>query len=138
MNMEVTKRIEFECCYIYNQQLEAHNCKLEVTVEGPQRFNDSGRVMSYENLSWYMKQVVPHKAFLYWDKDLDGISVGQAFAKVGCRVESYAFPISAENLCKCFADSLQDLFDEKEPGIRILDMKFREDNNSFVSWKKEP
>ena len=84
-----------------------------------------------------MKQVAPHKAFLYWDKDADGASVGQAFSRVGCRVESYKFPISAENLCKYFAESLQNIFDTKEPGIQILDLKFREDSNSFVSWKRE-
>lgn len=134
--MEVTKRIEFECCYIYNQQIEAHHCKLEVTVEGPQRFNDQGRVIAYEDLTRYMKTVVPHKSFLYWDKDIDSINVSRAFAEAGCRVEQYNFPISAENMCKNFADKLQQIFDIKEPGISIIDLKFREDNNSFVSWKR--
>ena len=137
INMEVTKRVEFECCYIYNQQIEAHHCKLEVTVEGPQRFNDSGTVISYESLSNYMKNLVPHKAFLFWNKDVDGIHVGRAFSDAGCRVEIYEFPISAENLCKHFADRLQAIFDTREPGIRILDLKFREDNNSYVSWKRQ-
>lgn len=137
MNMEVTKRVEFECCYIYNQQIEAHHCKLEVTVEGPQRFHDSGTVIAYEDLSRYMRHLVPHKAFLYWDKDTDGIHVSRAFADAGCRVESYSFPISAENLCSYFATTLQSTFDVKEPGIRILDLKLREDNNSYVSWKRD-
>lgn len=136
INMEVTKRVEFECCYIYNQQIEAHHCKLEVTVEGPQRFSNSGTVISYEDLGRYMRNLVPHKAFLYWNKDTDGIHVGHAFADAGCRVEIYEFPISAENLCKYFADTLQDIFDHKEPGIQIIDLKFREDNNSYVSWKR--
>ena len=137
MNMEVTKRVDFECCYLYNKQIEAHNCKLEVTVEGPQRFNDFGRVITYEDLTRYMKYVVPDKAFLYSSDDCDGNHVASAFLDVGCRTYSYDFQISAENLCKHFADTLQDLLDKKEPGIRILDLKLREDNNSYVSWKRE-
>ena len=136
MNMEVTKRVEFECCYLYNKQIEAHNCKLEVTVEGPQRFNDFGRVISYEDLTRYMKYVVPDKTFLYSSDDYDGNHVAIALLDVGCRTGEYEFPISAENLCKHFADTLQDLLDKKEPGLRIIDLKLREDNNSYVSWKR--
>lgn len=136
MNMEVTKRVEFECCYIYDRHIEAHHCKLEVTVEGPQRFNDFGRVISYEDLTRYMKYVVPDRAFIYCDADLDSVKVSNAFLDAGCTTMSYDFQISAENLCKHFADTLQDLFDKKEPGIRIIDLKLREDNNSYVSWSQ--
>lgn len=134
--MEVTKRVEFECCYICDRHIEAHHCKLEVTVEGPQRFNDFGRVIKYEDLTRYMKYVVPDKSFIFCDTDPDGVLVSKAFIDVGCTALGYEFEISAENLCKHFADTLQDLFDKKEPGIQIIDLKLREDNNSFVSWKR--
>ncbi len=137
MNMEVTKRVEFDCCYICDHHIEAHHCKLEVTVEGPQRFNDFGRVITYEDLTRYMKYVAPDRAFIYCDTDPDGVHVGKAFLDVGCTTIGYEFEISAENLCKHFADTLQELFDKKEPGIRIIDLKLREDNNSFVSWIRE-
>lgn len=136
MQMEVTKRIEFECCYIYNKQVEAHRCKLEVTVEGPQRYYDLGRVITYEELSNYMKDVVPNHSFLYHDEDMKSMMVALAFQQAGCKVTEYPFPISAENLCSHIAESLQTILDSKEPGIRILDLKLREDNNSYVSWKK--
>ena len=135
MNMEVTKRIDFNCCYIQNHQIEAHNCKLEVTVVGPQRFNDLGRVITYEDLTKYMKEVVPDKAFLFFMSDESGVIVANAFKKAGCRIVGCDFEISAENVCSYCASELQDQFDTFEPGIKIIDMKFREDNNSFVSWK---
>lgn len=137
MNMEVTKRIEFECCYIHENDIEAHRCKLEVTVEGPQRFNDFGRVISYEELTRYMRNVVPDRSFLYWNMDVASSRVGAAFMDAGCRVQEYNFPISAENLCKYLADALQELLDTFEPGIRIIDLKLREDNNSYVSWRRD-
>ena len=134
--MEVTKRIEFECCYIQNHQIEAHRCKLEVTVEGPQRFEDFGRVITYENLQKYMKELTPHKTFLYCWKDTDSLAVAHAFGSAGCEVLPFEFEISAENLCSYFVKSLQDILDKKEPGITILEMKLREDNHSYVSWKR--
>lgn len=137
MTMEVTKRVEFECVYIQNKQIEAHHCKLEVTVEGPQRFSDFGRVISYESLESYMKKVVPHKAFLYHYIDLDSLAVADSFKYAGCKVECYDFEISAENLCSYFVKTLQNKFDTDEPGIRIIDLKFREDNNSYVTWKRD-
>lgn len=137
-SMEVTQRIEFECCYIFYGNLEAHRCKLEVTVEGPQRFQDLGVVISYEQLRNYMKQIVPDKAFVYCDRDYNyGVVIAEAFDKVNCRTKSYPFAISGENLCKHFVDELQDTLDHHEPGIRITSMKLREDNNSFVSWRRE-
>ncbi len=135
-NMEVTQRIEFECCYLFYGVLEAHRCKMEVTVAGPQRFEDHGVVITYAALQDYMKQVVPDRSFVYCRSDPSGLYVGKAFQDVNCSVKEYDFPISAENLCKHFAEELQDLFDVKEPGIHILDMKLREDNNSFVSWTR--
>ena len=135
--MEVTKRIEFTCCYIYDHQIEAHQCKLEVTVDGPQRFDDFGRVISYESLAGFMKSIVPDKSFLYSTFDLDSSNVADAFKCAGCNIVPFDFVISAENLCRYFATSLQEMFDLHEPGIRIIDMKFREDNNSYVSWRRE-
>lgn len=135
-NMEVTKRVEFECCYIQNHQIEAHRCKLEVTIEGPQRFEDFGRVISYEQLQAYMNSIVPHKAFLYCKDDAVSVNVAKAFVLADCRTVEYDFEVSAENLCADFAKSLQMVLNTFEPGLIILNLKFREDNNSYVSWSR--
>ena len=136
MTMEVTQRVEFECCYIFNGEIESHRCKMEVTVEGPQRYQDHGVVITYDSLRKYMLSVVPNKSFLYSIEDVDGVRVNKAFTDAGCRTQGYNFPLSSENLCKHFAETLQALFDTAEPGIVILNMKLREDNNSFVSWSR--
>ncbi len=137
MNMEVTKRIEFECCYIYHYTVQAHRYRLEVTVEGPQRFDDHGTVITFDDLQKYMKRAVPDNKFIYHVEDYPGVHVGKAFVEVGCDSQPYEFSISAENLCKHIAESLQNTFDLYEPGIKILELKLREDSNSFVSWKRE-
>ena len=84
-----------------------------------------------------MKQIVPDRAFVYDENDKDCCKVAGAFLDAGCIAYNYSFPISAENLCKYFAETLQNILDTREPGIRILDLKLREDNNSYVSWKWE-
>ena len=137
MNMEVTKRLEFECCYVYRKEIHAHRYKLEVTVQGPQRFGDYGVVISFDNLLKYMKQVVPDKSFIYDTKEASGTYIGLAFQDYGYKAIGFDMSISAENICNYLALSLQDILDVKEPGIQIIDLKLREDSNSFVSWKRE-
>ena len=137
MDIEVTKRIEFSCCYIQNHQIESHHCKLEVTVSGPQRFHDFGRIITYEDLQRLLRKIVPDKTFLFSLTDELGSQVADAFVSAGCKTKSYDFDISAENLCKHFAETLQEILNLVEPGIIIHNMKFREDNNSYVSWSKE-
>lgn len=136
-SMEVTRRVEFECCYIYNNQIEAHRCKLEVTVEGPQRFEDFGTVISFESLRRYILSVVPDKTFLCDANDPASKHVGDAFIDAGCRVLVCEFSISAENLCTYIAEKLQHLLNIGEPGIQIVELKLRENNDSYVSWRKE-
>jgi len=135
--MEVTKRIEFECCYVYKGDIHAHRYKLEVTVQGPQRYSDQGVVLSFDELSNYMKQAVPDKAFIYWIKDAAGVYISKAFNEYNYKTLGCDFPISAENICAFLAANLQDTLNVREPGILIVELKLREDNNSFVSWKKE-
>lgn len=135
MNMEVTKRLEFECCYVYRKEIHAHRYKLEVTVEGPQRFDDYGVVISFDELLKYMKEIVPDKTFIYFVKDNDGVSISNAFGDCNYPTLGFNDPISAETLCKYLAFSLQDKLNILEPGINIIDLKLREDSNSFVSWK---
>ena len=137
MDIEVTKRIEFSCCYIQNHQIESHHCKLEVTVSGPQRFQDFGRIITYEDLQRLLRKVVPDKSFLFKVDDEASSQVADAFTSAGCKTQSYNFDISAENLCKYFAETLQEVLNIVEPGIVIHNMKFREDNNSYVSWSQE-
>ena len=136
MNMEVTKRLEFECCYVYRDEIHAHRYKLEVTVQGPQRYNDYGVVLSFDELLRYMKQTVPDKTFVYYVKDAAGTYISKAFHDYNYRTLGFEFPISAENICNHLALSLQDELDIHEPGIQIVDLKLREDNNSFVSWTR--
>ena len=139
--IEVTQRVEFECCYLFQQQLECHKCKLEVTVSGPQRFEDTGVVISYEALKQYMRDIVPNKKFLYNKDDNAGNLVAKALdlsLSVGSSTQEFDFPISAENLVDYFAETLQDTFDRCEPGIILLDMKLREDASSYVSWRRAP
>lgn len=137
LKMEVTKRAEFSCCYIQDNRIEAHHCKVEVTVVGPQRFEDFGRVISYETLQFYLSNILPNHTFLYNESDKPSVQVAKAFQKAKCSTKSCDFEISAENLCKHFAEKLQEILDRREPGVTIVNLKLREDNNSYVSWSKD-
>ena len=48
MNSTVSFRTEFESCYVQNEELHAHRYRIEVTVDGPQRYVDFGQIIDYK------------------------------------------------------------------------------------------
>lgn len=138
MPSQVTHRMEFECCYLINKDVNAHRYRLEVTVEGPQRFEDFGSVIEFSKLREYVKSVVPDKSFLI-DTSTEnlGRDVGFMLGTRGVSVRAYSFQLSAENLCSNIGKQLQSILDSEEPGVTVVEVKLRENNDSFASWRPD-
>ena len=138
--IQVTQRVEFECCYLSEgKYVEPHRYRVEATVESPQHYADHGVVLNFAEFKKYILSVVPDHAFVF----NAGASSSQAELEVGYKFVDYKlktvevdFPISAETLCNYIATNLQDVFNMKEPGVVLVDLKLRENNDSFVSWTR--
>ena len=132
----VTQRVEFECCYLIDKELNAHRYRFEVTVEGNQFRLDKGCLISFESLKKYMKQVVPDKSFLF---DSSTYNIGKDIAFImgskGVKISSCPYILSAENICSAMSQDLQRLLDSQEPGVTVVSSTLRENTGSFVSWK---
>lgn len=132
----VTQRIEFECGVIFDRKYESHRYKLEMTVTGPQRFQDNGISIKFAELKTLMRSVVPEFRIIYSSKDDLGVRVGALLTEVGIPVQSYSFSVSAENLCDYFVTSVQSELDKHFPGVVIISARLRENSESFVEWQR--
>lgn len=136
MAIEVTQRVEFECCYIANQELNAHRYRFEATVIGPQREQDMGAVIDFHQLQRYMRGVSYDKKFLYSSQDMDRVVMGVVNALPDKFKERVEFQLSAENICKDMVSRLQFALDRVEPGVTVIGAKLRENTDSFASWSR--
>lgn len=138
MSTTVSYRTEFESCYIQRGELHAHRYRLEVTVDGPQRLEDYGRVIDFQKLASFVNRIKFDKTYLY--------STHQTFqektltdAMKGLEIPVLAFPgeLSVEAFCAKIAEDLQDVLDQHTPGVRVIEVKLRETNDSFATWSIE-
>lgn len=135
MKATVTYRTEFEASYLQNSELHSHRYRVEVTVDGPQRHQDKGKVIEFKHLAQYVNQVVYDKYFLYGTDILPAErAVIDALKEAGVRCWPCTFPLSVENFCIDIADRLQIFLNKFEPGVRVSEVKLRETNDSFATW----
>ncbi len=136
MPSRVTQRVEFECCYLLETELNAHRYRFDVTVEsdGPRR--DKRYIISFQELTDCMKKVVPDKSFLF---DTTTYNVGKDIAFIlgskGVKISGCPYMLSAENICSAASQDLQRLLDDKFPGVKIVSSSLKETTGSFVSWR---
>ena len=65
MGATVSYRTEFESSYLQNFELHSHRYRVEVTVDGPQRHQNKGKVIEFSHLAQYVNEVVYDKYFIY-------------------------------------------------------------------------
>lgn len=135
MNSTVSYRYEFESCYVQNSELNAHRYRVEVTVDGPQRYVDHGQIIDYRVLANYVKEVCPNNIFLIGtDSTDDEFKVADALKKCGVPISYRSHRLTIENFCESIATELQDILNRHEPGVRVTEVKLRETNDSFATW----
>ena len=135
MSATVSYRYEFEAAYVQNEQLNAHRYRIEVTVDGPQRYVDSRQIIDYRTLAGYVKSCCPQDQFLIGsDSTQDELDLSDAMKKCGVSVSYRSHPLTIESFCESIANELQDTFNRHEPGVRVVEVKLRETNDSFATW----
>lgn len=135
MSATVSYRTEFESSYFQNLELHSHRYRVEVTVTGPQRQEDRGKVIEFKRLAHYVSEVVYDKSFLIGTDSLpEERFVVDAMREIGVKYTGFSFPLSVENFCIDIANKLQKLFDRYEPGVQIYEVKLRETNDSYATW----
>lgn len=136
MSATVSYRTEFEAAYIEKRKLHAHRYRIEVTVDGPQRYEDSERIIDYNKLAKYVKQVVPDgKWLLSGEYTPEEFEVSKAMVHCKIPISTLPYPTSIERMCQGLADELQDLLNRHEPRVRVIELKLRETNDSFATWR---
>ena len=135
MSATVSYRYEFEAAYVQNQQLNAHRYRIEVTVDGPQRYADHQQIIDYRTLAEYVRSVCPRDQFLVGsDSSTSEIELAECMRKCGVSVSSRPHPLTIESFCESVATELQDVLNRHEPGVRVIEVKLRETNDSFATW----
>ena len=149
--VEVTQRDEFECSYIFEDiekgyELHSHRYRIEVTVSAPQRQLDFGMVIEFRKFKNLLKKVLPDGKFLYKSaresedsyccKDPGIRTVVEALEHLGIEIEAVTCDLTAESLCEFLANSIQRELNVHEPGVRVDNVKLRENNDSFASWSR--
>lgn len=135
MSATLSYRTEFESCYIQDSELHAHRYKIEVTVDGERRYHTTGQIIDYKELATYVKSICPDKTFL---TGMDSTPSEQAVAVCmkACSVPVMERPhqLTIESFCESLARELQDLLDRHAFGVRVVEVKLRETNDSYATW----
>ena len=135
MNATVSYRCEFESCYVQFGELHAHRYRIEVTVDGPQRYQDFGQVIDYRDLARYVKEICPNGQFLVGtDSTKSEQHVADSLEACGVPISHRSHRLSIESLCESLSNELQDILNRHEPGVRVTEVKLRETNDSFATW----
>lgn len=135
--MQVSRKVEFECAYIADHELEAHRYQLSVSVDGPQRQQDNGYVISFEELAAIMKESVYDKTFLINTEDYTlPVDLYIVLRRCGVLVVEFHNTLCAEQICKACVNNIQDRLDKAAPGVRVISAKLVENSNSYVSWSR--
>ena len=135
MSATVSYRYEFEGAYVQNKQLNAHRYRIEVTVDGPQRYIDTKQIIDYRTLAQYVKAACPQDQFYIGsDSTPEEFELSEAMKKCGVGVSYRSHPLTIESFCESIANELQDTLNRHEPGVRVIEVKLRETNDSFATW----
>lgn len=137
MACTVSYRVEFESSYLLEGELHSHRYRLEVTVDGPQRLYDHGAVIDFKTLANHVKHVYYDKQFIYGNHQTnEELGVVNLLHQIGVSVYHIDNSLSVENFCIDIATRLQARLDQYDPGVRLIEVKLRETNDSFASWTR--
>ncbi len=138
MDMQVTQRVEFECCYLQPDKLNAHRYKVEATVVAPQRYQDKGQVIEFSELRRIMKSCTPNDTFLYCSEEAGNIGsdIAVVLRRANYLTCCLSTAVTAESICEHIATMLQDKLIFEYPGVVVKEVKLRETADSFVVWQR--
>lgn len=143
MTQTVTSRIEFEMSYLmkiagkYN--LEAHRVRFEAMVESNSSVGDL--IIRFNDLRRLMKNIIPDGSVVFSQGD---INLDISMKRLASIVNQFSNPVviiptldslSAECILQHMTMELKKLLDDQYPGVEILETRFRENSESYVTMR---
>lgn len=142
MTQTVTSRIEFEMSYLmkisgkYN--LQAHRVRFEAMVTS----NSVGDlIIRFDDLRRLMKNIIPDGSIVFSQGD---INLDISMKRLASIVNQFSNPVviiptldslSAECILQHMTMELKKLLDDQYPGVEILETRFRENSESYVTMQ---
>lgn len=142
MTQTVTSRIEFEMSYLmkiagkYN--LQAHRIRFEAMVAS----NSVGDlIIRFDDLRRLMKNIIPGGSIVFSQGD---INLDISMKRLASIVNQFSNPVviiptldslSAECILQHMTMELKKLLDDQYPGVEILETRFRENSESYVTMR---
>ena len=142
--LEVTQRIEFSCSYLVfksgEEKLNSCRYVFEATVESSRRYQEDGRIISFDDLKELMNKYSLNGKFICRRKDSNAkhfgtlincfLSLHVPVHQLNCESE-----ISAEKILEYLSLKLDEDISIKYNGIATLKQtRLRENSNSYVTW----
>ena len=143
MTQTVTSRIEFEMSYlmkvagIYN--LEAHRVRFEAVVESNRSVGDL--IIRFDDLKRLMRSIISEGSIVFSQGD---VNLDISMKRLISIVHQFSNPVviiptldslSAEGILQYMTMELKKLLDDQYPGVEIVETRFRENSESYVTMK---
>lgn len=143
MTQTVTSRIEFEMSYLMkiagNYNLEAHRVRFEAMVESNSSVGNL--IIRFDDLRRLMKNIIPNGSIVFSQGD---INLDISMKRLASIVNQFSNPVviiptldslSAECILQHMTMELKKLLDGQYPGVEILETRFRENSESYVTMR---
>ena len=143
MTQTVTSRIEFEMSYLMKNagkyHLEAHRVRFETVVdsEKPQ----GHLIIRFDDLKRLMRNIIPDGSIVFSEADVRNdmsmkrfISVVKEFSNNIIIIPTFD-ELSAERMLQYCTIELEKLLDSQYPEVNIVETRFRENSESYVTMK---
>lgn len=139
-NKTLTQRSRFECSYLMptlddrkgTYVLNSHSYLVEVVVEVPDSL-----VITFEQLKAILDANLFDKQFLYNSESDDAISeIVKCLSEIGVPCTGFDDALCAESIADRLAHSV--CYDLACEGVQLVELKLKENSNSFVTVRVKP
>ena len=143
MSETVTCRIEFEMSYLMKvggkYSLESHRVRFEAVVDSDKA---SGQmIIRFEDLKRLMRNIIPDGAIVFSEDDVRNdlsmkrlVSIVREFSNSIIIIPTFD-DLSAEKILQYLTMELEKLLNSQYPDVTIVETKFRENSESYVTMK---
>ena len=143
MTQTVTSRIEFEMSYlmkvagVYN--LESHRVRFEAVVESNRSVGDL--IIRFDDLKRLMRSIISEGSIVFSQGD---VNLDISMKRLISIVHQFSNPVviiptldslSAEGILQYMTMELKKILDDQYPGVEIVETRFRENSESYVTMK---
>lgn len=143
MSETVTCRIEFEMSYVMKVEgkynLESHRVRFEAVVDSDKAIGQM--IIRFEDLRRLMRNIIPDGAVVFSEanvrKDMSMkrfVSIVNEFSNTIIIIPTFD-DLSAEKILHYLTMELEKLLDSQYPDVTIVETKFRENSDSYVTMK---